>query len=698
MKRLTWNSSSYHLDEEPFFLISGEFHYFRVPHEDWEKRLRLFQEAGGNCVATYIPWCLHEPQEGDFRFGDIPQRDLIGFLNLCKRLELHVICRPGPYQYSELRYDGLPQWLLNNYPEILACDSQGNPLNVASISYLHPVFLEKARHWFEVVCPLLVPYTQARNGPIAFVQFDNELMGIHDWYGGWDCNEETMGFGKEDGRFALFLRKRYSNIEILNRFYHTEYFSFANVRPFSGNAVADWERLRLKDYQDFYFSTIAEYAETLINWFDEFGLHCQYLHNSATPTMNAYFRETVEKLGDRFLLGADHYYNLHMDWDQNNPTPKYATKVLYSNEMLRLMGYPPTVCELPGGSPADWPPITPLDLRCCYMLNLALGMKGFNYYIFTGGPNPDQLGANGDSYDYNASVSETGEIRPTYLAQKTFGDFLYAHSWLASSWLKNDYYIGLDWEQCRGEHYAGTGDARGIGNIEAWTFHRKGIVISGLCASYIPQYIDLERPIPQDGKPLFVATSLCMRRSIQENLIRFVEDGGHLILAPSIPALDESFQPCTLLLSYLGNPGVHPCPSPFPRVTIGKLQNIQVDSLFGCTSLPSQAHLIGVEESTGMEVAWRLENASGGSVTWLGLSWIHKKHTHTELMRYLCKKAPTAFCNNPNIWAVVRTDGIHQILFLINLFTSEMSTAVLLSSGERLECSIPAMTVLPIEL
>ena len=97
MKRLTWNSSSYHLDEEPFFLISGEFHYFRVPHEDWEKRLRLFQEAGGNCVATYIPWCLHEPQEGDFRFGDIPQRDLIGFLNLCKRLELHVICRPGPY-------------------------------------------------------------------------------------------------------------------------------------------------------------------------------------------------------------------------------------------------------------------------------------------------------------------------------------------------------------------------------------------------------------------------------------------------------------------------------------------------------------------------------------------------------------------------------------------------------------------------
>jgi len=60
---ISWNPKSYKIDGKPQFLISGEFHYFRVPKSDWEKRLKLFKEAGGNCVATYIPWILHEPVE-----------------------------------------------------------------------------------------------------------------------------------------------------------------------------------------------------------------------------------------------------------------------------------------------------------------------------------------------------------------------------------------------------------------------------------------------------------------------------------------------------------------------------------------------------------------------------------------------------------------------------------------------------------
>ena len=102
MKQLTWDSQSYRLDGKPLFLVSGEFHYFRVPREDWERRLQLFRESGGNCVATYVPWGLHEPSEGDFRFGDIPQRDLTGFLELCKQMELHVICRPGHFSKNSL--------------------------------------------------------------------------------------------------------------------------------------------------------------------------------------------------------------------------------------------------------------------------------------------------------------------------------------------------------------------------------------------------------------------------------------------------------------------------------------------------------------------------------------------------------------------------------------------------------------------
>ncbi|MCL2461345.1 MAG: beta-galactosidase, partial [Defluviitaleaceae bacterium] len=127
MTNLSWDSNSYFLDGAPGFLVSGEFHYFRVPKADWARRLDLLKEAGASCVATYIPWGLHEPSEGLFRFSDGPETDLEGFLDLCREKELNVIARPGPYQYSEMRYCGLPRWLMKEHPEIYSRKEDGTP-------------------------------------------------------------------------------------------------------------------------------------------------------------------------------------------------------------------------------------------------------------------------------------------------------------------------------------------------------------------------------------------------------------------------------------------------------------------------------------------------------------------------------------------------------------------------------------------
>jgi beta-galactosidase len=140
MKKINWDKNCYSIDGEPVFLASGEFHYFRVPKKDWRRRLELWKETGGNCVATYIPWILHEPVEGDFRFSDVPERDLEGFLTLCAEMGLFVIVRPGPYVYSEIVYAGLPPWLIENYPDLLlrAIDGRTFP-EIGIVSYLHPL-------------------------------------------------------------------------------------------------------------------------------------------------------------------------------------------------------------------------------------------------------------------------------------------------------------------------------------------------------------------------------------------------------------------------------------------------------------------------------------------------------------------------------------------------------------------------------
>ena len=83
MKSFSFDKNGYIIDGVRQFMVSGEFHYFRVPKADWERRLNLFKEAGGNTVATYVPWCVHEQVEGEILFDDCEERDFSDFLRLC---------------------------------------------------------------------------------------------------------------------------------------------------------------------------------------------------------------------------------------------------------------------------------------------------------------------------------------------------------------------------------------------------------------------------------------------------------------------------------------------------------------------------------------------------------------------------------------------------------------------------------------
>lgn len=680
---ITWDHRSYLNNGKRFFLVSGEFHYFRVPPQDWRRRLELFLETGGNAVATYIPWLVHEPEEGTFRFGDKPERDLEAFLDLCNELDIAVVARPGPYQYSELRYHGTPGWLWKKYPGIAATDQMGNVRGTACASYLHPVFLEKVDAWFAEVCPILAKHMASGGGPIAFVQFDNELMGIHDWFGGWDYNRVTMGIGSKGGRYPRFLSERYGTVEELNAACELNVSDFSEVEPFPARmpeSVA--ERRRVKDYCDFYFGTVAEYAVTLAKMMRKHGIDCDFVHNAGGPYMNPFFRETVRRMEGRLILGSDHYYNLDMDWDQNNPTPKYISKIFYSLELLRLMGCPPTIWELPGGSAADWPPMTPQDWRACYLGNIAFGMKGSNYYIFTGGPNPPGCGMTGEIYDFGASIAADGTIRrPLYDVQQAFGAFLKDHAWLADADRVGDFNIGVDWNQTVGRYYFNARGNLGFSTDEAWTMMRKGMMISALCASYSPNLVDLFSDDYPTGKPLWVAASVCMAREVQERLVRFVQDGGRLLIAPVIPHLDENFNPCTVLGDFLEGAAVKRCEEQFPVLNVGPVRNVYTNAgLWQSVSRPSKAETIASDVVSGAETGWKQTFPGGGSIIWLGLGWKHHRNEHLHMVAWLLSQQgcaePVVNCDNRNIWTSLRSDGHNSILFVLNLYSSPMKAGI----------------------
>jgi beta-galactosidase len=675
----------YRINGKPTFLYSGEFHYFRVPRADWRRRMDLLQAAGGNCLATYIPWCLHEPEEGKFAFNsENGVLDFEVFLRTAREAGLYVIARPGPYQYSELKYDGLPGWLCENYPELRAKDIDGRSFRISSISYVHPLFLEKAHRWFDRVAPIIAAHTVSKGGPVALTQLDNEMTGIHIWFGSLDYNPVSMGFGKPDGRYPRFLRRRYDEVGTLNRAYATNFRSFEEVKPVvpAGDAGTPQIR-RAKDYFDFYLSTAAEYADILAGWLRGHAVDTPLTHNSGGPTMNTYFSETVKALGNEsFLLGSDHYYNLDQSWAQNNPTPQYAATVFLSLETLRLMGYPPTVMEMPSGSASDWPPITAGDCKACYWTNLALGMKGSNYYIFTGGPNPPGVGATTDVYDYGAPIGAKNEIRPLYEVQKELGRFLDRSSWLSESEREFDCRFALDFEYSRAGQYWKNREGFLVSSAEAWDFLRTGVLTSALCASLSPVFCDLSKDEWTEDKstPVVLVSSSSLARVKQERVIRFLKTGGRLLIAPVLPVVDENLQPCTLLHDFLGAPVIERNPNAFARITILEVANVLDNGENYFThGLPAGAQAIGKDEVTGRILAWESTTEGRGRAILLGFRWLHAMREHSRMLEALMARLGLerrVECSNPSLWTSLRTAGGRSALFVMNLFTSPQEAEI----------------------
>lgn len=158
MSKLTAEGSSFLLDGQPFRILSGAIHYFRVPREYWQDRLIKLKACGFNTLETYVPWNLHEPQEGYFNFSG--NLDIAAYLELAAQLELKVIIRPGPYICAEWELGGLPPWLIADENMRIRC--------------FYPPYLEKLDRYLDNLLPRLRPYLASEGGPIIAMQVENE--------------------------------------------------------------------------------------------------------------------------------------------------------------------------------------------------------------------------------------------------------------------------------------------------------------------------------------------------------------------------------------------------------------------------------------------------------------------------------------------------------------------------------------------
>ncbi|WP_353440640.1 beta-galactosidase [Sphingomonas faeni] len=157
------NSRYLTLDGKPWLPVMGEFHYVRTPASEWDAELAKIKASGVDILATYLIWDYHEEVEGKFDWsGD---RDLRRFIETAGRHGLKVFLRLGPWVHAEVRYGGIPDWVVQSMP------TRGDDA----------IYLDHVRRFWSETERQVKGLLWKNGGPIIGVQIENEynLRGVN---------------------------------------------------------------------------------------------------------------------------------------------------------------------------------------------------------------------------------------------------------------------------------------------------------------------------------------------------------------------------------------------------------------------------------------------------------------------------------------------------------------------------------------
>jgi hypothetical protein len=169
---ILWDRQTFTVKGQNVVLIGGSMHYFRIPPAEWETDFERMREDGFNLVDVYIPWFIHEQQEGKFDFVQLEK-----FLDLAQKHGIYVVARPGPYINSESDQGAFPRWLSGK-----------------NVGFRRNTELDRkwSKHWYDAIMPLLARNQITRGGPVIMVQIENEYG--HPQYLSDDEKKEYVRF------------------------------------------------------------------------------------------------------------------------------------------------------------------------------------------------------------------------------------------------------------------------------------------------------------------------------------------------------------------------------------------------------------------------------------------------------------------------------------------------------------------------
>ena len=545
---------------EDRYLLSGEFHYFRVPREAWGHRLRLMRDIGLTATSIYVPWNWHQPDPDappDFDGHTSPERDLRGVMDEIVAAGLDCIFRPGPFITAEWRNGAIPDWLWEREPGVLALDVTGGVSApdhpYPALTHAHPAYRAAESAWLEASCAIAAEHLATRGGSVIDVQLDDEPSY---WQriasGSLAVDYNPLLIDGAPSRFGAWLLERHGSLDAINAAYGTAWSSAADIDPPREAMTGAADLGRHADWFDFKLREVNLDMEHQYRTVVDAGIDVpvSMLFPYLLPLDAVRFTDFIEERGLPIHLTNEVYLSLFgpNSCDERKLGDIVASHETYTGVWLRDHG-PAISMELQGANSTN---ITPGAMELLYALTVARGIKGINIYMMVGGENPPGFeNVTGRGYDIGAPIAKDGSERPHAGVLRKLAKIIEAggRALLDAEPLR-DTWIGCLATLERAALVGGEGPMAAAAELLTTTFSSGDMGMSN--ASSLPALmvnagvsfgaVDLERATAEELAALpqvWIPGLPHLDRGVQETLVAALGLGAHLVILPEVPRRDE---------------------------------------------------------------------------------------------------------------------------------------------------------------
>ncbi len=543
-------------------LYSGSIHYWCYPPETWPTLLERIKGLGFNIVQSPVPWGIHETGPGNFDFGaKNPRNNLSRFLDLCMEWGISVLLQTGPCVDEDIPFGGFPQRIVKS-PSLCALTSTGMP---AISNHTYPPFTipsyasEKlygeVGKFFDWLAPVIKP-RQTPKGPVILCAVNRETA-FYGRGGGYDLDYSLDSIAL----FQQFLKEKYSSVETLNGIYGKKHFDFSAIQPPRFfDAAAQQDVPSYLDWIEYKEYLIRHAVRRLSKMLQERGLTVPLVVDGPPDISTPIDIFDLQALPEVFLCG--------MEVD-----PAKQDYASLAKSVRYLAGTHKAAWVSTFGCGASWlsPRIpTPEEEEFAILTAIMHGMSGVNFHTLVEG-----------NRWVGAPITREGAYREEYAALfRRLNDFISMHQvWNSKKVARAVVLLSFALERYR--RFFSTADQAFLGLLHVPAVlseldsslgfqtepARQSVLEENNWISEAFQLLErsqVEYNISDTHAPLdelkkydlvFLPTADFMDTQEQEKLLSFVDQGGHLVIGPGLPARDAAMLPATVLANHIQAPG-----------------------------------------------------------------------------------------------------------------------------------------------